>query len=149
MRRTSLHLDDADLKALERLAEIETQRTGSRVSASQIVRHLIRRFLDKQPSRRFGQDRPFKSVPHDPTLEAMIVRDEDGTIRYWSKEAHSLFKTQFPTSLTRIEREARKALSWEGQHRRRDGSLVTVNSRWKIQRNPGNKSLTVIEVNAA
>jgi PAS domain S-box-containing protein len=166
MRRTSLHLDDADLKALERLAEIETHLTGSRVSASQIVRRLIRRFVDKQPSRRFAQDRQFKTAPHDPTLEAMIVRDEDGTIRYWSKEAqllygwtpqevlgartHSLFKTQFPTSLTRIERETRKALSWEGQliHECRDGSLVTVNSRWKIQRNPENKSLTVIEVNA-
>ena len=96
----------------------------------------------------------------------MIVRDEDGTIRYWSREAqliygwtpqevlgartHTLFKTKFPTSLTRIEKETRKKLSWEGQliHRRRDGSLVTVNSRWNIQRNPQNKSLTVIEVNA-
>ena len=165
MKRTSLHLDDADLKALERLAEIETRRTGSRVSASQIVRRLIRKFLQNQPSLRV-QDRAFDTAPQDMTLEAMIVRDEDGTIRYWSREAqliygwtsqealgartHSLFESQFPTSLSKIERETRKKLSWEGQliHRRRDGSLVTVNSRWKIQRNPKNKSLTVVEVNA-
>ena len=96
----------------------------------------------------------------------MIVRDEDGTIRYWSREAqlvygwapqevlgactHILFKTKFPMSLSKIENEARKQSSWKGRliHKRRDGSLVTVDSRWKIQRNPENKSLTVIEVNA-
>lgn len=45
MKRTSLHMDDGDLKALERLAKAETQRTGSRVSASTIVRRLIRAYL--------------------------------------------------------------------------------------------------------
>jgi hypothetical protein len=64
---------------------------------------------------------------------------------------HSLFKTKFPASLATIEKEARKQSSWKGQliHSRRDGSLITVNSRWDIQQNPQNKSLTVIEVNAA
>ena len=151
MKRTSMHLDDRDLRALERLAKAETQRTGSRVSASQIVRRLIREFLHSQ---------------HDRTPEAIIVRDQDGTIRYWSREAeliygwtsqevlgtrtHNLFKTKFPASLSTIEKEARKQLSWKGQliHRRRDGSLVTVNSRWDIQQNLQNKSLTVIEANA-
>jgi PAS domain S-box-containing protein len=165
MKRTSLHLDDLDLKALERLAKIETQRTGSRVSASQMVRRLIREFLHNLPSFGHGQDHVFNNRPGDGTLEAVIVRDEDGTIRYWSREAeliygwtpqevlgartHTLFKTQFPTSLTRIEKQAREQLSWNGQliHRRRDGSLVTVNSRWNIQRSPQNKSLTVVEVN--
>src|SRR6476660_4939598 len=166
MKRTSLHLDDLDLKALERLSKIETQRTGSRVSASQIVRRLIREFLQHLPSFDFAQDHAFNKRSDGRTLEAVIVRDEDGTIRYWSREAeliygwtpqevlgartHTLFGTKFPTSLTRIEKETRKNLSWEGQliHRRRDGSLVTVNSRWQIQRNPKNKSLTVIELNA-
>jgi len=162
MKRTSLHLDDQDLKALDRLAKVETQRTGSRISASQIVRRLIRQFLQYQPSFSFAQDQAYDKQP----LEAMIVRDEDGTIRYWSREAeriygwtpqevlgartHNLFKTKFPTALTRIEKEAREKLSWEGQliHRRRDGSLVTVKSRWNVQRNPDTRSLTVIEVNA-
>jgi PAS domain S-box-containing protein len=166
MRRTSLHLDDVDLKALDRLAARETQGSGSRVSASQIVRRLIREFLENQRSLGLAQSRVFKKWVEDRGLEAVIVRDEDGTIRYWSREAqlmygwtpqevlgtrtHTLFKTKFPTSLTTIEKQARHNLTWKGQliHRRRDGSLVTVNSRWKIQRNPQNKSLTVIEVNA-
>ena len=52
MKRTSLHLDDKDLKALERLAKLETQRTGSRVSASAIVRRLVREFLHSQSVKR-------------------------------------------------------------------------------------------------
>ena len=154
MKRTSLHLDNRDLRTLDRLAKAETQRTGSRVSASQIVRRLIREFLYNQPS--------FDNK----TLEAIIVRDQDGTIRYWSREAeliygwtpqevigtrtHKLFKTKFPTSLAKIEKQTREQFLWKGQliHTRRDGSLVTVNSRWNIQQNPQNKSLTVIEVNA-
>jgi PAS domain S-box-containing protein len=194
MKRTSLHLDDRDLKALERMAKVERQQTGSRVSASQIVRRLIREFLHNQPSfglahrleRTIGwvSERSSKLLKdgthllresaednvankgHDRALQAMIVRDQDGTIRYWSREAeliygwtpqevlgartHNLFKTQFPTALAIIEKETRENSSWEGQlvHKRRDGSLVTVNSRWNIQQNPENKSLTVIEVNA-
>jgi PAS domain S-box-containing protein len=154
MKRTSLHLDARDLRALERLSRSETKRTGSRVSASQIVRRLIREFLQKDPP------------SDDTTREAIIVRDQDGTIRYWSREAeliygwtsqevlgtrtHNLLKTKFPTSLSTIQKEARQKLSWTGQlvHSRRDGSLVTVHSRWDIQQNPQNKSLTVIEVNA-
>ena len=162
MKRTSLHLDNQDLKALDRLAQVETQRTGSRVSASQIVRRLIRQFLHYQPSRGFLKDHTYDKQP----LKAMIIRDEDGTIRYWSKEAeliygwrsqdvlgartHNLFQTRFPMSLARIEKETREKLSWKGKliHRRRDGSLVTVNSRWNVQLNTQNRSLTVIEVNA-
>jgi hypothetical protein len=45
MKRTSLHLEEKDLKALERIAREETKRTGSQVSASAIVRRLIRQFL--------------------------------------------------------------------------------------------------------
>jgi len=45
MKRTSLHLDAQDLHALERLAKQETKDTGSYVSASMIVRRLIRQYL--------------------------------------------------------------------------------------------------------
>jgi len=105
-----------------------------------------------------------KSSP-DRNIEAMIVRDQDGTIRYWSKEAelmygwthqevlgartHHLLGTQFPAPLAAIEKAARKEKTWQGQliHKRRDGALVTVQSHWKIQHNPKNRSLTVIEIN--
>lgn len=52
MKRTSLHLDDRDLKALDRIAKVETQQTGTRVSASQIVRRLVRAYLHSQSVKR-------------------------------------------------------------------------------------------------
>jgi hypothetical protein len=48
LKGTTLRLDDKDLKALDRIAKAETKHTGSRVSASQIVRRLIREFLRSQ-----------------------------------------------------------------------------------------------------
>ncbi len=48
MKRTSLHLEEQDLRALERIAREETKATGSHVSASAIVRRLIRQFLQER-----------------------------------------------------------------------------------------------------
>jgi len=52
MKRTSLHLDDRDLQLLERIAREETETTGTRVSASAIVRRLIREYLRSRGYRR-------------------------------------------------------------------------------------------------
>jgi PAS domain S-box-containing protein len=96
----------------------------------------------------------------------MMVRDADGTIRYWNKGAqelygwtssealgkssHSLLKTQFPKPLPAIEREMMEKKFWYGEliHRRRDGSQVSVKSRWDVQQNPKDKTITVIEINS-
>ena len=48
LKGTTLRLEEKDLRTLERQAKKETQRTGSRVSASAIVRRLIREFLGSQ-----------------------------------------------------------------------------------------------------
>ncbi|HMD81781.1 MAG TPA: NAD-dependent epimerase/dehydratase family protein [Anaerolineales bacterium] len=116
--------------------------------------------------RKSGVDRVVDSRFFDGSLKAMIVRDFDGTIRYWSQEAeriygwtpqeaigtstHNLFGTRFPASLVTIEKEVREKTIWQGMliHTRRDGSQITVNSHWNIQRNPQNQFLTVIEVNS-
>ena len=42
IKRHTLHLDDADMKALTRLAREETKATGIRVTAAGIVRRLIK-----------------------------------------------------------------------------------------------------------
>jgi PAS domain S-box-containing protein len=98
---------------------------------------------------------------------AMIVRDANGTIRYWSEGAqelygwkaqdvlgatsHRLLKTVFPAPLDVIEVQLRTKGSWEGQlvHERRNGLKVNVVSHWELQQNPSAKdqSITVIEVN--
>ena len=103
----------------------------------------------------------------DQALEAMIVRDSDGTIRYWSAEAenmygwkaedvlgkctHNVFDTKFPAPLASIEKETKEKSSWDGKliHMRRDGSLITVYSRWNLQQNPHTQTISVIESNVA
>jgi PAS domain S-box-containing protein len=101
------------------------------------------------------------------TRDAMMVRNADGTIRYWSEGAqklygwesqdalgkisHRLLKTVFPAPLEDIEAELRTKGHWEGQliHESRDGSKVGVASYWDLQENPSSKdqSITVVEVN--
>lgn len=97
--------------------------------------------------------------------DAMMVRDGDGTIRYWNKAAqdlygwtpqealgkrsHSLLKTHFPTPLTTIENEVASNKHWKGKlvHTRRDGSKIIVSSRWDLQQNPMDLSMTIVEMN--
>ena len=100
--------------------------------------------------------------------DAIMVRNADGTIRYWSDGAqklygwgpqdalgvtsHRLLKTVFPAPIEVIEIHLRNKGYWEGQliHERRDGSKVTVASHWELQQNPSSKdqSITVVEVNS-
>ena len=98
---------------------------------------------------------------------ALMVRNLDGTIRYWSDGAkklygwgphdvlgmtsHQLLKTVFPVPLKVIEEELRANGHWTGQliHVRRDGSRVTVASRWDLEQKPysQDRANMVIETN--
>jgi PAS domain S-box-containing protein len=101
------------------------------------------------------------------STDAVMIRNADGTIRYWSrgakklygyeaqdalgKSSHQLLETVFPVPLEVIEDELRTRGFWEGQliHKRRDGSTIRVVSHWDIQENPTSpdRSVTVVEVN--
>ena len=114
-----------------------------------------------------------RGVPDEPTNDdimyagAALVRNLDGTIRYWSdgakklygwkphdvlgKTSHQLLKTVFPVPLKMIEEELRTKGRWEGKliHVRRDGSMVTVTSHWDLQkRDFEDQSNTVVETNS-
>ncbi|MDO9118324.1 MAG: hypothetical protein Q7U39_10220 [Nitrospira sp.] len=98
---------------------------------------------------------------------AMMVRNKDGTVRYWSdraselygwdkksalgKVSHQLLHTVFPVSLEHIESELLAKGFWEGRliHERRDGTKVTVFSRWELQQDVDAKgqSITIVEIN--
>ncbi len=103
----------------------------------------------------------FVDVEHD----ALMVRNPDGTIRFWNKGAenlygweyretigkrsHNLLQTIFPVPLQHIERELEDKGHWEGSlvHVRRDGSRLVVRSRWELQFDAKDQSATVIEIN--
>lgn len=101
----------------------------------------------------------------DLTHDAIFVRDMNDVITYWNRGAeelygwskaeairqvtHNLTQTIFPEPLEDITAELLRAGRWEGEliHRKRDGSRVTVDSRWALQRDAGGQPRAVLETN--
>lgn len=116
-----------------------------------------------------AQDKVAENLKIDTSKDAIMVRNRDGTIRYWSDGArrmygwetkkalgevsHRLLKTEFPVPLDTIEAELLAKGFWEGGliHQRVDGSKVSVKSRWELQLDIDSKdqSVTVVEINRA
>ena len=101
----------------------------------------------------------------DLTHDAIFVRDLTARIVYWNRGAellygwkreealglisHELLKTDFPVPLAEIEAATVTSGAWEGEliHRRRDGSIVIVSTRWALRRDEGGEASAILEVN--
>jgi PAS domain S-box-containing protein len=101
----------------------------------------------------------------DLTHDALIVRNFEGKILYWSrgaeqlygwrkeeargKSSHELLQTQFPQPLNEIMKGFLEAGYWEGElvHHRRDGSPVTVSSRWALRKDDAGRPISILESN--
>ena len=101
----------------------------------------------------------------DLTHDAIFVRNLKNEIVYWNpgaerlygwqkeqvrhKTTHELLQTVFPAPLEEIEAEFFKAGNWEGElvHRRRDGTIVTVSSRWALRTDAGGHPTAILESN--
>ena len=97
--------------------------------------------------------------------DAIIVRDAQGTISFWNSGAahmygwskaealgarsHELLHTEFPQPVQQIEAAMLVNRHWEGEldHTRRDGSHITVVSRWVLQPDDKGESWKVLEIN--
>lgn len=100
-------------------------------------------------------------VAHD----SILVRELDDTITYWNQGAvkrygwskeealgrkiHALLQTQFPTPLGEIMGQLHATDLWEGEltHVARDGSHLTVASRWVLQRDVNDAPMAILEIN--
>ncbi|MFY9691438.1 MAG: PAS domain S-box protein [Candidatus Acidiferrales bacterium] len=101
----------------------------------------------------------------DLTHDAIFVRSLDARIIYWNRSAeqlygwtkreargrvpHELLKTAFPRPLSEIQDEVLREGFWEGEliHERRDGSKITVSSRWALRTNAAGEPVSVLESN--
>jgi PAS domain S-box-containing protein len=99
------------------------------------------------------------------TQDAILVRNLEGKILYWNRGAErmyglkkeeargkisrSLLQTGFPRPLAEIEKELLERGYWEGEllHRRRDGAVLTVSSRWSLRTDVRGNPLSFLEIN--
>ena len=111
-------------------------------------------------TRILGEQAHLLDLVHD----AIILRDMQGVIIFWShgaeklfgwtsdealgKHADALLHTQFPQPLEAIEAEALRAGHWEGEliHTRRDGTPVVATSRWAVWKQDHGAPLAVVEI---
>jgi two-component system sensor kinase FixL len=101
----------------------------------------------------------------DLTHDALFVRGEDDAITYWNRGAEELYGwkpdealgkvtrqllgTVFPTPFAEIESTVLRVGRWEGElvHTTRDGTRVTVASRWSTRRDAQGRRIATLETN--
>ncbi len=97
--------------------------------------------------------------------DAIFIRKLDGAICYWNEGAERLYgwshqevmhrplsmflKTEYPLPLAEIEQVLEQEGKWEGElvHTRRDGSKVTVASRWTLWQDQHGDSQGWLQIN--
>jgi PAS domain S-box-containing protein len=156
--------EDVAIEALKIGATDYVSKTGlSRLVSS--VKRALREAQERQElSRAEGALREQANLL-DLTHDTVYARDMNDVIAYWnrgaeerygwsSKEAvgrvsHELTQTSFPAPLSEINAELLKTGRWEGEliHTRRDGTTVTVASRWSLQRDETQKPIAILETN--
>ena len=101
----------------------------------------------------------------DLSFNAVILRDERDRITYWNKGAeelygwtryeavgqvtHTLFQTQFPEPLPSVLERLRRDKRWEGELTQtgKNGTSLTVLSRWELTREEETHAVVVMEAN--
>ena len=135
------------------------------VLVSSAIRDATRRKQDEQALREHARALQVQASLLDIASDAIMVRDRDGIISFWnagavrmygfSKEealgnvSHTLLHTEYPQPFSTIETAVLEKGHWEGEvdHTRRNGSHITVASRWVLQENDPGQPWKVLEIN--
>ena len=101
----------------------------------------------------------------DLTHDTIFVHNMNNVITYWNRGAeelygwsrdeavgniaHQLLKTVFPMPLKDITDEFLRTGRWEGEliHTKRDGTPVTVSSRWSLEHDERGRPVAIMETN--
>ncbi|HTQ59245.1 MAG TPA: PAS domain S-box protein [Candidatus Solibacter sp.] len=101
----------------------------------------------------------------DLTHDAILVCNSRNEIMFWNKAAetlygwpkevvegkplHEILKTEFPRPLAEIDAEVFEKGYWEGEllHRRRDGVVLTISSRWALRRDEKGNPAAILKSN--
>ncbi len=106
-----------------------------------------------------------KSELLDLANDMILVKDRDHRITFWNRGcertygwprlealgriAHELLQTSFAEPLAQIDEKLRTQGHWEGylEQTRRDGTKLTVESRWVVQRGPDGEISAILALN--
>ncbi|MBE9225167.1 CHASE3 domain-containing protein [Phormidium sp. LEGE 05292] len=101
----------------------------------------------------------------DLATDSIIIRDIDDKISYWNQGAeqfygfkkdfvqgqyiHTFLQTVFPEPFPQIKAKFLQQGRWEGEliHTKKDGTLVTVASRWTLQFDENGSPTSFLEIN--
>ena len=102
----------------------------------------------------------------DLAQDAIVVRDMERRILFWSRGAeemygwsadealgrimHELLETEFLEPTDQIEATLLRRNRWEGElaHQRRDGTRLTMASRWALQRDADGVPIRILTINS-
>ncbi|WP_285598602.1 PAS domain S-box protein [Kineosporia sp. NBRC 101731] len=130
------------------------------------LRPVCHAFVHDISARRAGEEEMRRQAELiDAAPAAIVVRDQDGTIRSWNRGAeemygwpaqavigrniHRLLNTGFPKGLPEIETELMATGRWQGElrHRRADGAVVVALSQHVVRSTADGTGHEVIETN--
>jgi len=150
--------EELEIRVRERTAELAQ---SNRLLQTQIQERIqAQEALERQTAVLREQSRLL-----DLANDAIFIRSFDGTISYWNEGAERLYgwtkeealknrlgmllQTEFPIPFEEIREVLVREGNWEGEliHTRRDGSRVTVNSRWTLWRSAEGNPLGWLQIN--
>jgi len=150
--------EELEIRVRERTAELAQ---SNRLLQAQIQERIqAQEALERQTAVLREQSRLL-----DLANDAIFIRSFEGTIFYWNEGAERLYgwtkeealenrlgmllQTEFPIPFEEIREVLVRERSWEGEliHSRRDGSRVTVNSRWTLWRSAEGNPLGWLQIN--
>src|SRR5205807_3980760 len=165
----TLYADAFDRGEIERYADLASNLTCAvarlRSNLADEVTYGVSALRARKDQKRAEEALRERAQLLDLTHDTIFVRDMNDVITFWNRGAeelygwsseeavgrvtHELTKTTFPAPLKEINAELLKTGRWEGGlvHTRRDGTLVTVASRWALQRDDSGNPLAILETN--
>jgi len=157
-------MDIADVISLNAGRTLESRSTADDFPASwRSSFRLIRSLLSRRGTNGAAPVANLKLL--DMMHDATCVRSVGGVIEHWNRAAeqlygwtaneavgrvsHALFKTVFPAPLDRIEAQLLSTGCWEGElvHALKDGTRVTVASRWSVLGDQTSAPIAILEAN--
>jgi PAS domain S-box-containing protein len=150
-------------EALKRAHQELEQRVQERTAE---LRDMVAQLIEEVQDRQQAQESLRKQAELlELAQEAIIVRDLDAHMTFWSRGAaetygwtkeqalgrvtHTLLQTRFPTTREEVDQELLQTGHWQGKlvHTRANGEEIVVASRMALQRNERGKPVAILEIN--